>query len=62
MYLKEEQYQQSREDFASAVEMNRHKGFAYLGKGMCEINLKLIDDAIMTFTQGIETDLAHVCY
>lgn len=62
MYLKEEQYEESREDFTSAIEMNRHKGFAYLGKGTCEINLKMIDEAIGTFTEGIETDLAHVCY
>ena len=62
MYLKEENYEKSRHDFFKAIELNRNKGFAYLGKGTCEINLKMIEDAIKTFTQGIETDLGHVCY
>lgn len=62
MYLKEEKYEKSREDFSRAIELNKNKGFAYLGKGTSEINMKLIEEAIRTFTSGIETDLAHVCY
>ena len=45
-----------------AIELNKNKGFAYLGKGTSEIDMKMIDEAIKTFTSGIETDLAHVCY
>jgi tetratricopeptide (TPR) repeat protein len=62
MYLKEEMYEKSRQDFSSAISISKNKGFAYLGKGTCEIKMHIIEEAIKTFTEGIETDLGHVCY
>ncbi len=33
-----------------------------MGKGTCELSMHRWEEAIKTFTLGIETDLAHVCY
>lgn len=55
-------YEKSRQDFSSAISISKNKGFAYLGKGTCEIKMHIIEEAIKTFTEGIETDLGHVCY
>lgn len=62
MYLKQGQYEESLRDFEKAIAQNGSKGFAYLGKGTCEVNLGLRQKAIVSFSLGLESDLAHVCY
>jgi len=42
MYLKELMYEKAKQDFSLAITLNKNKGFAYLGKGTCEIKMKMI--------------------
>lgn len=36
-------YDKSKQDFSSAIILNKKKGFAYLGKGTCEVKMKMFD-------------------
>lgn len=35
-------YEKSMHDFSSAINLNKKKGFAYLGKGTCEVKMKML--------------------
>ena len=35
LHLKKENYFHALKDFTAAIQLNKAKGFAYLGKGMC---------------------------
>ena len=36
LYLKKESYYHALKDFTEAIRINKAKGFAYIGKGMCQ--------------------------
>jgi tetratricopeptide (TPR) repeat protein len=61
LHLKQEDYQSALKDFTDAININPVKGFAYVGKGTCEKELKKYNEAIETFTKGITTDMGHIC-
>lgn len=43
LQLKKENYYHALKDFTEAIKINRSKGFAYIGKGMCEKELGHFD-------------------
>lgn len=59
--MKLERYAEAIQDFSKAISLNPTKGFAYLGKGTAERVSGMLNDAMQTFTLGLETDLAEVC-
>ena len=59
--LKKENYYHALKDFTEAITLNSAKGFAYIGKGVCEKELGHLDEAIDTLTIGSNTDMGHVC-
>jgi tetratricopeptide (TPR) repeat protein len=61
LQLKKENYYHALKDFSEAIKINRSKGFAYIGKGMCEKELGHLEEAIETLTTGANTDMGHVC-
>lgn len=61
LHLKKENYYHALKDFSEAIKLNKNKGFAYVGKGVCEKELGHLEEAIETLTAGSQTDMGHLC-
>jgi tetratricopeptide (TPR) repeat protein len=61
MHLKLLDYESALQDFNKALLVNPTKGFAYLGKATCEVELGLLQEAVGTLTAGLNSDCMQTC-
>lgn len=61
LHLKKDNFYHALKDFSEAININSAKGFAYIGKGMCQKELGHLEEAVETLSKGVNTDMGHLC-